>query len=169
MNAIRRPAMASFGFAGFVPVILSFLMVAFMMLPVGTGAANIIMPNLVLISVFYWLSSRPILMPYGACAILGFFLDLWLDVPMGLNMVLLLLTRLFVLNQLKHYKGRSRLVHWVIFGLLTLGLYLLSWVLVSLIYGTMLPPEALALQWAVTAFSYAPVGFVLGRIRRATM
>ena len=51
-----------------------------------------------MISVFYWLSSRPLLMPYGACAILGFFLDLWLDVPMGMNMVLLLLTRLFVVN-----------------------------------------------------------------------
>ncbi len=169
MNAARRPAMASFGFAGFVPLIACFVMVILMMLPVGTGAANIAMPNLVLIAVFYWLSSRPILMPYGACAVLGFLLDLWLDVPMGLNMILLLLTRLFVLNQLKHYKGRSRLVHWVIFAVLSLGLYLLSWLLISLVYGTMLPPEPLALQWAITAFSYAPVGFVLGRLRRAAM
>ncbi len=165
----RRPVIASYGAAGFLPVIVSFFLAAFMMLPVGTGAANIAMPHLVLISVFYWLSSRPILMPYGACALLGFMLDLWLDVPMGLNMSLLLLTRLFVVNQLKHYKGRSRLVHWVIFGMLAFGLYLLSWLLVSLVYGKMIPWQPLALQWAITAFSYAPVGFFLGRIRRATM
>lgn len=169
MNALRRPAIVSFGFAGFVPVIATFVMVILMMVPLGTGAANIAMPNLVLISAFYWLASRPLLMPYWACAVLGFLLDLWLDVPMGLNMVLLLLTRLFVLNQLKHFKGRSRLVHWVIFAVLSFALYVLSWLVVSFVYGTMLPPEPLALQWVVTAFSYAPVGFLLGRLRRAAM
>jgi rod shape-determining protein MreD len=168
MNA-RRPVMASFGAAGFLPVVVTFFMAAFMMLPLGTGAANIAMPHLVMISVFYWLSSRPLLVPYGACATLGFFLDLWLDVPMGLNMVLLLLMRLFVINQLKHYRGRTRIVHWIIFSAVSFGLYILSWLIVSAIYGTILPPEPLALQWVITAFSYAPVGFLLGRIRRAAM
>jgi rod shape-determining protein MreD len=165
----RRPVIASFGFAGFFPLLVTVLMAALMLLPIGTGAANIAMPHLVLISVFYWLSSRPLLMPYGACAIIGFTLDLWLDVPMGLNMVLLLLTRLFVLNQLKHYKGRSRLVHWAIFAVLTLGLYILSWLIVSIVHGGFWPLRPVALQWAVTAFSYAPVAFVLGRMRRMVL
>lgn len=169
MNAMRRPALVSFGFTGFIPVIASFFMAILMMLPLGTGAANIAMPHLVLASVFYWLSSRPILMPYGACAVLGGLLDLWLDVPMGLNMLLLLLTRLFVLNQLKHYKGRSRLVHWAVFSVLAFGLYLLSWLISSAVHGTMMPPEPIALQWMVTSFSYPPVGFLLGRLRRAAM
>ncbi|WP_262691171.1 rod shape-determining protein MreD [Kordiimonas aestuarii] len=165
----RRPVITSFGFAGLFPVLITVLMAALMLLPIGSGAANIAMPHLVIISVFYWLSSRPLLMPYGACAILGFLLDLWLDVPMGLNMVLLLLTRLFVLNQLKHYKGRSRLVHWAIFTVLTLGLYILSWLIVSTVYGTLWSVKPIALQWGVTAFSYAPVAFVLGRMRRMVL
>ena len=165
----RRPTITSFGFAGLFPVLITGLMAALMLLPIGSGAANIAMPHLVLISVFYWLSSRPLLMPYGACATLGFLLDLWLDVPMGLNMVLLLLTRLFVLNQLKHYKGRSRLVHWAIFAVLTLGLYTLSWLLVSIVHGGLWSLRPLALQWGVTAFSYAPVAFVLGRMRRVVL
>ncbi|NVJ98636.1 MAG: rod shape-determining protein MreD [Alphaproteobacteria bacterium] len=169
MNAVRRPALASFGFAGFIPVLATFFMAILMLLPLGTGAANIAMPHLVLASTFYWLSSRAILLPYGACAILGVFLDLWLDVPMGMNMLLLILTRLFVLNQLKHYKGRSRFVHWAVFTVLALALYLLSWLISSAVHGTMIPPEPIALQWMVTSFSYAPIGFLMGRLRRAAM
>ncbi|WP_417451951.1 hypothetical protein [Kordiimonas sp.] len=165
----RRPVITKFGFAGLFPVFITFLMAALMLLPIGTGAANIAMPHLVLISVFYWLSSRPLLMPYGACAILGFFLDLWLDVPLGLNMVLLLLARLFVLNQLKHFKGRSRVVHWAIFTVLTFGLYALSWIIVSVVYGGFWPVKPVVLQWGVTAFSYAPVAFLLGRMRRMVL
>lgn len=168
MNA-RRPVITSFGFAGLSPVISTFVLAMLMLLPIGTGAANVAMPHLVMIGVFYWLSSRPLLMPYGACAVLGFMLDLWLDVPLGLNMVLLLLTRLFVLNQLKHYKGRNRIVHWAVFTVLSLGLYTLSWLLVSAVYGALWPIQPIMLQWAVTAFSYAPVAFVLGRLRRAIL
>ena len=167
--SLRRPAITSFGFAGLFPVLITLFMAALMLLPLGTGAANIAMPHLVLISVFYWLSSRALLMPYGACAALGFVLDLWLDVPMGLNMVLLLLTRLFVLNQLKHYKGRSRIVYWAIFTVLSLGLYLLAWLIMSIVYGTLWPIQPIAVQWGVTAFSYAPVAFVLGRLRRVVL
>lgn len=169
MSAMRRPALVSFGFTGFIPVISTFFMAILMMLPLGTGAANIAMPHLVLATAFYWLSSRAILMPYGACAIIGLFLDLWLDVPLGMNMILLLLTRLFVLNQLKHYKGRTRLVHWVVFSVLAFALYLLSWLISSMVHGTLLPVEPILLQWMITSFSYAPVGFVMGRLRRATM
>ena len=92
---------------GLLPVVSAFFLAILMLVPIGTGAANVVVPHLVLIAVFYWLSSRPLLMPYGACAILGFWLDLWLEVPLGLNMLVLLLTRLFVLNQLKHYRGRE--------------------------------------------------------------
>ena len=166
MNAMRRPVITSFGFAGLFPLGFSFILAMLMLVPVGSGSANIAMPHLVLISVFYWLSSRPLLMPYGACALLGFFLDLWMDVPMGLNMVMLLLTRLFVLNQLKHYKGRSRLVHWAVFAAMSGGLYILCWLIVSGVYGSLWPLQPVGIQWAVTAFSYAPVAFLLGRMRR---
>lgn len=158
--------MISGGAVGLMPLGVTLFLAILMLLPIGSGVANVTMPHLVLISVFYWLSSRPLLMPYGACAVVGFMLDLWLDVPMGLNMVMLLLARLFVLSQLKHYKGRQRLIHWLVFAVMALALYALSWAIMSAVNGTLWPVKALALQWLVTAFSYAPVAFVLGRLRR---
>lgn len=168
MNKPRSP-MASGGAIGFMPVGVTFFMAILMLLPLGSGVANVTMPHLAMISVFYWLVSRPLLMPYGACAGIGLCLDLWLNVPMGLNMLMLVLARLFVINQMKHFRGRNRAVHWVVFSLMSLGLYSLSWLIISAVNGMIWPIQAVAIQWLVTAFSYAPVGFLLGRLRRTAM
>ncbi len=161
--------MVSGGAVGLLPLFTTLFLAIVMLLPIGSGVANVTMPHLVLISVFYWLSSRPLLMPYGACAGVGFVLDLWLGVPLGLNMVLLLSARLFVLTQLKHYKGRNKLVQWAVFAVMALGLYALSWAMMSVVNARIWPIKPLALQWLVTAFSYAPVAFFLGRLRRWAM
>ncbi len=154
------------GFAGFMPVGVSLLLAMIMLLPLGSGVAGYAMPHLVMISCFYWLSSRPLLMPYGACFLLGLLLDLWVGVPLGVNIVSLLLTRLFVLNQLKHYRGKNRGVHWMVFTVMALSLFALSWLIMSVIEGSLLSLNAVFLQWLVTSFFYAPVAFVLGRLRR---
>jgi len=105
-------------------------------------------------------------MPYGACFVLGLLLDLWVGVPLGVNIVTLLLTRLFVLNQLKHYRGKNRGVHWIVFSVMALSLFALSWLIMSIVEGSLLSLNAVFLQWLVTSFFYAPVAFVLGRLRR---
>ena len=164
---MRRPTMTRFGFAGLLPVIVTLLCALIMLLPLGSGAANVTMPHLALISVFFWISNRPLLMPYGACLLLGLVLDLWLNVPLGLNMAMLLLTRLFVMNQLKYYKGRSIFMHWGAFVLLSAGLYAGAWGVTSLTARDILPPAPIFLQWLVTAFSYGPmVVILLQRVRK---
>ena len=154
------------GVAGLMPVAVSLLLAMIMLLPLGSGVAGYAMPHLVLISCFFWLSSRPLLMPYGACFVLGLLLDLWVGVPLGVNIVTLLLTRLFVLNQLKHYRGKNRGVHWIVFSVMALSLFALSWLIMSIVEGSLLSLNAVFLQWLVTSFFYAPVAFVLGRLRR---
>ncbi|WP_262696157.1 rod shape-determining protein MreD [Kordiimonas aquimaris] len=157
---------ATFGLAGLTPVALTLLLSAFMLLPLGSSVAGYAMPHLAMISCFYWLSSRPMLIPYGACAIIGILLDLWIGVPLGINMAMLLLLRLFVLNQLKHYRGRNRGIHWIVFSVMAFGLFLMSWLLMSVISGTFLDPYTVFFQWLITSFFYAPVAYLLGRVRR---
>lgn len=161
-----RTGAGALGVAGFLPIGISFLLAMIMLLPLGSGVAGYAMPHLVMISCFYWLSSRPLLMPYGACFLLGLFLDLWIGVPLGINVTMLLLTRLFVLSQLKHYRGKNRGVHWVVFTLMAFSLLALSWAITSVVEGRMLSVNTVFFQWLVTSFFYAPVAFVLGRLRR---
>ena len=167
--SLRRPTISRFGFSGFLPLLLTFIFALVMLLPIGSGVANVTMPHLVMISVFYWVGMRPLMMPYGACALIGLMLDLWLDVPLGLNILMLLLTRLFVLNQLKHYRGKSRMLQWGVFALMALVLYALAWLIMSMAareFWTVLP---LITQWLVTTFAYAPMVLLLGRVQRSAM
>ncbi len=164
--APARQTQPLFGAIGLMPITVSFLLAMLMLLPLGSGIAGYATPHLVMISCFYWLSWRPLLMPYGACMLLGLFLDLWLGVPLGVNIVMLLLTRLFVLNQLKYYKGKNRGVYWLVFSVMALGFFTISWLIMSAVAGTLLPVDTVFLQWLVTSFFYAPVAFVLGRLRR---
>lgn len=163
------PDDAAAGIKSVVPFVTTIVLSLFMLLPVGTGLGGAALPHLTLISVFYFLSRRPLTMPYSLCAVSGLLLDLWLDVPLGLNMLLMVLTRLFVVNQLKYYKGRSRFLHWGVFAFLSFGLFTISYVLMSFGANGFLPLAPVALQWLVTALSYGPVGFILGRIRRLMM
>ncbi|UTW54417.1 hypothetical protein [Kordiimonas sp. SCSIO 12610] len=167
--ALRKPLFASFGLVGFVPIIVTVAFAFIMLLPLGSVVTTAAMPHFVLISAFYWLSARPLLLPFGACAGIGFFLDLWLGVPLGLNMAILLCTRLFVITQLKHYRGRTRVLYWAIFAVLALVLYTGGWIVTSLVSGKMIPVQPVVSQWGVTVIAYAPVAFVLGRLRRLMM
>ncbi|WP_374764869.1 rod shape-determining protein MreD [Yunchengibacter salinarum] len=164
-----NPDMAATGPAAAIPVVVTLIMAMLMLLPVGSGAASVVLPHLVMISVFYWASNRPLLMPYGAVAFIGFVLDLWLDVPLGLNMLLLLLARLFVMGQIKYYRGRSRLAYWGVFTLMSVGLYGLSWLIVSLVGGRFWTVAPLAMEWLVTVLAYPLVTLLFSRLRRSLM
>lgn len=159
--------MASFGWRGYIPAVVSLGLTSLMLLPVGTGVSNVAMPHFAMMCIFYWTASRPLLMPYGLAASLGLVLDLWLNVPMGLNMLILVLARLFVISQIKYFKGRSRLVYWGVFCVMAIGLYTLSWVIISFITGHMVAIEPVLRQLLLTLFSYGIIGLILGRIRRA--
>lgn len=152
-----------------VPVAVTLVLSIVMLLPLGSGISGQAMPHLVLISCFYWLSSRPLTMPYGVCAALGLLLDLWLGLPMGLNMAILLLTRLFVLNQLKYYRGKNRVIYWTVFSTMALVLYGVMWAIQSIVEGQLIDMNAVFFQWLMTSFFYAPIAFLLSGIRRWLM
>lgn len=152
-----------------VPVAVTLVLAIIMLLPLGSGISGQAMPHLVMISCFYWLSSRPLTLPYGACAALGLLLDLWLGLPMGLNMAVLLLTRLFILNQLKYYRGKNRAVYWAVFSGMALVLFGLMWIVQSIVEGQLIDLNAVFFQWLMTSFFYAPIAFILSGIRRWLM
>lgn len=157
------------GLRSAIPIVTAFVAALIMLLPIGSGVDGITMPHLVLVCVFYWLSHRPMLVPYGACLGIGIFLDLWLGVPLGLNALMLILARVFVLNQLKFYRGRNRILYWLVFSLIALALFALSWVIVSLIAWQIVPPIPVLVQWLVTSLAYIPSAYFLSRFRRSVV
>ncbi len=152
-----------------VPPVLTLVMAIVMLLPLGSNLAGSLMPHLAMISVFYWISRRPRLMSYEVCALVGLFLDLWMGGLLGLNMLLLILVRFFVMNQLKFYRGRSRFVHWGVFGLLSLSLFALSWLIVTVVMNDFVPLRPFIVQWLMTTVAFVPIALVFGWVRRLAL
>ena len=150
-----------------VPIITGIVAALIMLLPLGTTTASYAMPNLVLIVVFYWSNYRPLQMPLGGAALIGIFLDLWLAVPLGLNMLLAISTRVFVMEQLRHITGRNPFVQWAIFAMLIVGLSVISWVLVSFVFREFIAFIPVMKQALLTIFIYPLVAMILSRIRTA--
>ena len=148
------------------PILTLLLLAILMLLPVGSGASNVAMPHLVLIATFYWTVRHPVMLPYGACAGIGLVLDLWLSVPLGLNMMMLLLTRLFIISQHRYFRGQTRALQWAIFAATAFMLYGFAWILTAVAERQWLPVQPVITQWLITAFLYAPFTLVLARLRR---
>lgn len=155
------------GLAGLVPILITVFFSLLMLLPVGTSATMSIFPHLPMIAVFYWTAHRPLSMPLGGAALVGLILDLWLGVPLGLNILLLVAMRAFVIAQLKYFKGRSVFVYWSIFSLSCLALFAFSWVVVSYATSSWAPIGPLFNQALVTIAVYPIVSWVLTRVREA--
>ncbi len=157
----------SFSPKSFIPMLTAVVAALLMLLPLGTTTASYAMPNLVLIVIFYWAYTRPLQMPLGGVALIGLFLDLWLAVPLGLNMLLAILTRIFVLAQLRHLRGRSSFVQWAIFAIMIAGLSIIAWFAVSFIFREFISFVPVLKQALLTIFVYPVVAMVLGRIRQS--
>lgn len=156
----------SFSFSGLLPMVLAFVAAIIMLLPIGTSVDSNYMPNLAIVSVFYWALYRPLQMPSGGAVLIGFFLDLWLDVPLGLNALLMVLVRVFILSQLRYLRGRSTFVHWFIFGGLVFALYGIAWVITSIISGVFIPLEPIIKQILMTIIAFPVVAFIFHQIRK---
>ena len=157
------------GLAGFIPLLVTVVFAFLMLLPIGTGASSFAFPNLPMIAVFYWTCHRPLSMPLGAAVIAGLIMDLWMNVPLGLNMLMLLLLRAGVLAQLKHFKGRGAMTYWMVFAVIIVGIFVTGWVASSFAENRFIPPLPLIQQYAVTVFAYPLVAWILGRIRRSLL
>jgi len=152
-----------------IPPVITMVLAILMLVPVGSNLAGVVLPHFAMISTFYWMSRRPMLMSYESCAVIGLFLDLWMGGFLGLNMLLLILVRFFVMNQLKFYRGRSRFVHWMVFTLLSFFLFVLHWLVAAVMTSSIHPPQPFLAHWVVTALAYAPIGLMLGWVRRLVL
>ena len=76
-----------------LPTLISFILGLAVVLPVGLPHWGELAPPLLLISVFYWATVRPDLMPPTAAFVLGLFQDLLTHSPLGIGALIMVLTQ----------------------------------------------------------------------------
>jgi len=122
-------------------------------------------PFLSLIAVYYWSIYKPRLMPVMAVFILGLLQDILSGGPLGLMSLLLLLTRLFVVQQGSRFLEKEFLFNWLVFIVVSVLFGLSLWAISSLYLRDLQNIWTVLSQGALTIAIYPIVAWGLDRLR----
>lgn len=144
------------------PLVLCLALLFLTILPYQVPFLHMVTPSFALIGVFFWTVRQPELMPVAAAFIMGIIPDLWSGGPPGVQALMLILTRIFLIGQRRFIFGRSILVVWLAFGLVALLWGFLSWILASLYLGHALSLVPVIVQVLITIAIYPPMSSFFG-------
>lgn len=114
-------------------------------------------PDLALISLFYWKLYYPDSMPFWAVCVIGLVQDTLMGLPLGLSSFLYLIFSFALTTQRKVFARETFFTLWFGFTVLVAGFYLLLWLLLYGANGTSLPVVVVFLQWGLTVGLYPPL------------
>lgn len=152
-----------------VPALFALLLSLIMLAPAARGAAGYIMPHLTLMFVYYWTIHRPALVPPPVTAIIGLFQDLLWGSPLGLTVILLLLTQAFLVNQQALFTRRSFIIGWIGFAAVTVVAMAVGWFLASAYATEIMPPTPMIIHALSTIAAYPLAGWIFGWLHRTVL
>ena len=134
-----------------------------MLLPVWLPGP--VLPQIGLLGILYWASTRPDVMPPGAAFIVGLVQDLWLGQPLGLNASLLALTAWVLGGQAMVYESRPFRFGWLVAVPFVLLYQLLTWAM-SHALGYAGPLSRMFWQAGTTILAYPVAVWIHAKIQR---
>lgn len=151
-----------------VPFLTTLLFVFISIVPLNLPGFAVVMPAFALMAVFHWTVYRPDLLPLSAVFVVGLLLDILNGTPyVGLSALVFLLARAAVMGQRKFFVNRTFTVVWLGFLVLAIGVFVLSWVLVSAAHGSLINLRPFIFQAVLTVACYPAASYILARMQRA--
>lgn len=124
-------------------------------------------PLLQMIGIYYWAIYRPDLMPLTAVFIIGILSDALSGAPMGVSAAIFVISYGVIDGQRRFFAGKSFMIVWLGFLLVSAGALLAKWLLVCAYYGTLVQSKALMLQYFITLGCFPLLSWALLRWQRA--
>ncbi len=150
-----------------VPVVITLLMVIIGVTPVPVPYYAIVAPSLPLMAVYYWAVLRPELMPRTAVFAIGLLQDVLSGVPLGVNALVLLLAHAVLLHQRRYLVGKSFWMFWLGFVMLAPAAGVLIWLLVAILRGALIAPDATMFNILMTIAVFPLLAWILSHTQRA--
>jgi len=157
------------GAARLLPVATTLLAAVISVLPLQIPGYAALTPVFTLMAAYHWTIYRPDLLPPVALFAIGLTEDLLAGSPVGVNALLLLLTRIGVLSYRRYFVNRNFPFVWTGFTLLTVTAMLGLWALHCVIDLSLLDFRNAVIRAALTIAIFPLASFLLGRAQRATM
>lgn len=152
-----------------VPVAFTLLLVVLSVVPVRLPAASTLVPDIVLISVFYWTVHRPDLMRLWTVFLIGLLGDVLSGTPLGVHPLVLVLVHTAIISQHKVFRGASFGMVWWAFALIAPAAHVAASVVAFLATGALPDLSLFALRLVLTIGFYPAVAWLLGRAQRALL
>ena len=157
------------GAARLLPAATTLLAAVISVLPLQIPGYAALTPVFTLMAAYHWTIYRPDLLPPVALFGIGLTEDLLAGSPIGVNALLLLLTRVAVLSYRRYFVNRNFPFVWTGFTLLTAAAMFGLWVLHCIFDLTLLDFRNAVIRAALTIAMFPLASFVLGRAQRALM
>ncbi len=157
------------GAARLLPVATTLLAAVISVLPLQIPGYAALTPVFTLMAAYHWTIYRPDLLPPLALFIIGLTEDLLAGSPIGVNAMLLLLTRIAVLGHRRYFVNRNFPFVWTGFTLLAAAAMFGLWGLHCVIDLSLLDFRNAVIRAALTIAIFPLASFMLGRAQRAVM
>lgn len=122
--------------------------------PLGIPGQAQLLPAFTLGSVFFWTLFRPASVPPPLVFLIGLLADLLGEMPIGSNVVVLLLAQLLVVRSHRYLPLKGFLFVWLVFVAVAAIAAALQWGLACVMSWTLYPPIAAIAQFLLTAGLY---------------
>jgi rod shape-determining protein MreD len=157
------------GAARLLPVATTLLAAVISVLPLQIPGYAALTPAFILMAAYHWTIYRPDLLPPWALFAVGLTEDLLAGSPIGVNALLLLLSRVGVLSYRRYFVNRTFPFVWTGFTLLTVTAMVGLWVLHCLLDLSLLDFRSTVIRGALSIAIFPLASFLLGRAQRAVM
>jgi rod shape-determining protein MreD len=157
------------GAARLLPVATTLFAAVISVLPLQIPGYAALTPVFTLMAAYHWTIYRPDLLPPLALFAVGLTEDLLAGSPIGVNALLLLLTRVAVLGYRRYFINRTFPFVWTGFTLLTGVAMFGLWVLHCILNLNLLDFRSTVIRAALTIAMFPLASFLLGRAQRAVM
>lgn len=150
-----------------IPFGITFFLLLLTAIPSHIPGFASIAPVLPLMGVYYWAIYRPDLLPAWAAFLIGLLYDILACTPVGVNALVLLLVQSVAASQRRFFLGKSFLVAWWAFGLLTAGATGLTWILVVVLNGRVVDPSPVIFEYLLTMGLFPLLTWILAQTQMA--
>lgn len=137
-----------------IPLMTTLMMMFMFLIPIDAVKVNYFRPSVGAICVFYWTLKRGYLFSYISAFIVGFFIDSYSSTPLGVNILLMMLTACITQWLAHYFQNASFNAGWFIFSLVCCGIMLIKWLLISLYFGYLLSFKEIIFNYLATVMFY---------------
>jgi rod shape-determining protein MreD len=148
------------------PMALTTLVLLLLSMPLELPGQAEMQPAWALASVYFWSLYRPASMPGGGVFAVGLLLDLLAQGPMGVGVLILLLTQAVTLHWRRVLTRQGFAMVWLAFCAIAAAAAAWEWVLVSVMTWRVLPLAPALFEWGMSIGAYPLLAVLLIRAHR---